>query len=132
MFVHGPQLISDGQIETLRGLLVGLGDVAKTNPACALAWGWCDYIGGRYSQAEKWVNITHDLAPVGFDQTITAPLRMNISVARGDVGSALALARSIGRSDLVLPAVLLGSLGNALGTFLGFWAAGQLLPALLG
>ena len=95
MFVHGPQLISDGQIETLRGLLVGLGDVAKTNPACALAWGWCDYIGGRYSQAEKWVNITHDLAPVGFDQTITAPLRMNISVARGDVSSALALAREM-------------------------------------
>jgi len=95
MFVHGPQLISDGQIETLRGLLVGLGDVAKTNPACALAWGWCEYIGGRYSQAEKWVNITHDVAPVGFDQTITAPLRMNISVARGDVGSALALAREM-------------------------------------
>lgn len=46
--------------------------------------------------------------------------------------SALALARSIGRSDLVLPAVLLGALGNGLGTFLGFWAAGYLLPTLLG
>ena len=42
--------------------------------------------------------------------------------------SALALARSIGRADLVLPAVLLGSLGNALGTFLGFATAGVLLP----
>ena len=44
--------------------------------------------------------------------------------------SALALARSLGRSDLVLPAVLLGSLGNALGTFLGFWVAQQILPLL--
>jgi len=44
--------------------------------------------------------------------------------------SALALARSRGRTDLVLPAVLLGSLGNALGTFLGFWAAEVLLPML--
>lgn len=44
--------------------------------------------------------------------------------------SALALARSLGRKDLVLPAVLLGALGNALGTFLGFWAAEWLLPML--
>ena len=42
--------------------------------------------------------------------------------------SALALARSIGRTALVLPAVLIG----ALGTFLGFWAAAQLLPLLGG
>lgn len=35
--------------------------------------------------------------------------------------SALACARSLGREDLVLPAVLVGSVGNALGNFLGFW-----------
>ena len=46
--------------------------------------------------------------------------------------SALALARSLGRQDLVLPAVLLGSLGNAIGTFLGFWVAGHILPWLMG
>lgn len=40
--------------------------------------------------------------------------------------SALACARSLGREDLVLPAVLVGSLGNALGNFLGFWVAGTL------
>ena len=33
--------------------------------------------------------------------------------------SALAAARSLGRNDLVLPAILVGSLGTALGTFLG-------------
>lgn len=41
--------------------------------------------------------------------------------------TALALARSLGRPDLVLPAVLVGSLGTALGTFVGF-----LLAAMLG
>ncbi|MEZ5041104.1 MAG: DUF819 family protein [Saprospiraceae bacterium] len=54
-------------------------------------------------------------------------------VSQANIGggtSALALARSLGRPDLVLPAVLLGSLGNAVGTFLGFWAAEQLLPWL--
>ncbi len=40
--------------------------------------------------------------------------------------SAMALAQSLGRSDLVLPAILLGALGNALGTFLGLWMAGIL------
>lgn len=56
-------------------------------------------------------------------------------VSQANVGggtSALALARSLGRSDLVLPAVLLGALGNAVGTFLGFWAAEQLLPMIVG
>lgn len=66
-------------------------------------------------------------------------LRLDVDVAavasQANVGggtSALALARSLGRSDLVLPAVLIGSLGNAVGTFLGFWVARGLLPGLLG
>jgi uncharacterized membrane protein len=60
-------------------------------------------------------------------------LRIDVDIAavasQANVGgstSALALARSLGRADLVLPAVLIGSLGNALGTFLGFWVAGRL------
>ncbi|HEX6307279.1 MAG TPA: DUF819 family protein [Longimicrobiales bacterium] len=60
-------------------------------------------------------------------------LRIDIHVAavasQANVGggtSALAVARSIGRSDLVLPAVLIGSLGNALGTYIGFWVAARL------
>ncbi|MCR9163124.1 MAG: DUF819 domain-containing protein [Nannocystaceae bacterium] len=40
--------------------------------------------------------------------------------------TALALARSLGRADLVLPAVLVGSVGTALGTFVGFLLAGWL------
>jgi uncharacterized membrane protein len=60
-------------------------------------------------------------------------LRMDVDIAaiasQANVGgstSALALARSLGRADLVLPAVLIGALGNAIGTFLGFWVAGML------
>ena len=34
--------------------------------------------------------------------------------------SALALARSLGRGELVLPAILVGALGSGLGTYLGF------------
>ena len=38
----------------------------------------------------------------------------------GGSTSALALAKSLGREDLLLPGILLGALGNAIGTFLGF------------
>ncbi|MCH9002276.1 MAG: DUF819 family protein [Planctomycetes bacterium] len=41
--------------------------------------------------------------------------------------SALALARSLKRTDLVLPAILVGSLGYGVGTYLGFLTAGYLL-----
>ena len=34
--------------------------------------------------------------------------------------SAIALAESFNRKELILPAILVGSLGNALGTYLGF------------
>jgi len=41
----------------------------------------------------------------------------------GGASSALALARSLNRPDLQLPAVLIGVLGNAIGTYLGIWVA---------
>ncbi len=44
----------------------------------------------------------------------------------GGSTTALALARSLGRPDLALPAILAGALGNALGTYLGFLTAGWL------
>lgn len=71
----------------------------------------------------------------GAARLMSADLDLAAIASQANVGgstSALALARSLGRSDLVLPAVLIGSLGNALGTFLGFWAAAQLLPWLGG
>lgn len=40
----------------------------------------------------------------------------------GGSTSALALAKSLGREDLLVPGILLGSIGNAIGTFLGFLA----------
>ncbi|GAB4250528.1 MAG: DUF819 family protein [Ekhidna sp.] len=44
----------------------------------------------------------------------------------GGPSTALALAKSVGRSDLILPAILAGSLGSGLGTYLGFLVAGFL------
>jgi uncharacterized membrane protein len=44
----------------------------------------------------------------------------------GGSSSALALAKSLGRMDLYLPGILVGSLGNGVGTYLGFMVAGWL------
>ena len=44
----------------------------------------------------------------------------------GGAGTALALAKSVKRNDLILPAILAGSLGSGLGTYLGFLVAGFL------
>lgn len=49
----------------------------------------------------------------------------------GGATSALALAKSLGRADLQLPAVLVGTLGNAIGTYLGILLA-ELLRSGLG
>lgn len=99
MYVLGPQLISDGQIDTLRDLLERIGKPATSDPACALTWGWCDYIGGNYARSQEWVDTTHRLASPSFDPIITAPLRMNLAVAHGDVGTALNLAREMKATD---------------------------------
>ncbi|WP_436517035.1 DUF819 family protein [Ekhidna sp. To15] len=44
----------------------------------------------------------------------------------GGASTALALAKSFKRNDLILPAILAGSLGSGLGTYLGFMVAGFL------
>lgn len=78
--------------------------------------------------------LVHAIFTYGAARIMKMDLDMASVVSQANIGggtSALALARSLGRQDLVLPAVLLGSLGNAIGTFLGFWVAEQVLPWLL-
>ena len=58
-------------------------------------------------------------ALLGFDPAVAA-VASQANIGGGT--SALALATSLDREDLELPAILVGSLGNALGTYLGFLA----------
>jgi len=68
----------------------------------------------------------HGLVVFGVGAALRLDPGMAAIASQANIGggtSALALARSLGRNDLVLPALLIGSLGNALGTYLGFLTA---------
>jgi LuxR family maltose regulon positive regulatory protein len=100
LLFHGPRLLADGQIETLRGFLEQLGEAARTFTWCALLAGWCEFLAGRHTSAESWLDSLVEAAPEGFDLTVATPLRMNISLARGDVATALDTARQMTPTDL--------------------------------
>jgi uncharacterized membrane protein len=74
--------------------------------------------------------IVHGAVTFGVARLLRMDLAMAAIASQANVGgatTALALARSLGRDDLVLPAVLIGSFGTAIGTFLGFAVVHQLL-----
>ena len=53
MRVVGPDLLGKGQIRTLRTLLDQIGPAGATDTVCALLWGWCQYLTGRYAEASS-------------------------------------------------------------------------------
>lgn len=95
MLLHGPKLLREGQVETLRGVLDRLGPLTGQVAWCALLYGWCEYLAGSYDSALEWVDTTLRVAPEGFDRVIATSLRINVSLGRGDVATALAHAVSV-------------------------------------
>ena len=70
--------------------------------------------------------LVHGLVVFGFAGLLRLDRDVAAVASQANIGggtSALALARSLGRADLVLPAVLVGSVGTAVGTYLGFMMA---------
>ncbi len=72
------------------------------------------------------VVLVHGAITFGAAYALRLPAEVAAVASQANIGggtSALALARSLGRGDLVLPAILVGSLGTAIGTYLGFLTA---------
>ncbi len=99
LHVVAPRLIGIGQIATLRHILERIGPVAESSAVCALSWGWCEYFAGHYDDAERWLDIALEVAPVAFDRIITTPLTINVALGRGNVAAALATARTMVDTD---------------------------------
>ncbi|HMQ08637.1 MAG TPA: DUF819 family protein [Saprospiraceae bacterium] len=69
----------------------------------------------------------HGIIIYGLSALFGWDIQMASIASQANIGggpTALAVAKSFGRHDMTLPAILIGSLGNAIGTFLGFWMAG--------
>ncbi|MEL7002635.1 MAG: DUF819 family protein [Bacteroidota bacterium] len=75
------------------------------------------------------VIIIHGIVIIGIARLLKFDWYLVAVASQANIGgssSALALAKSLKRNDLLLPAVLIGSLGNAIGTYLGFMMVGLL------
>lgn len=71
----------------------------------------------------------HGILMIGIGGLTYRDWDMIAIVSQANVGgstSAIAIAESLNRNELVLPAILVGTLGNALGTYLGFLVVGIL------
>ena len=112
---YGARLLRGGQIETLRSLLDQIGDVSRTSAACAYLYGWCEYMVGRYSLADAWLDTALGVVPASVDPAAMTALRMNILLARGDVASALEIARAMTATDQLVshPSDLANATGAA-------------------
>ncbi len=93
MYVVGPDLLGRGQIRKLRGYLEQAGAAAASDTACALGWGWCEYLSSQYESAKRWLDIALEVAPPTIDPLIAAPLRINLALGSGDITTALDAAR---------------------------------------
>ena len=93
MYFVGPDLLGRGQIRKLRGFLEQAGEAATRDTACALGWGWCEYLSSQHESAQRWLAVALEVAPPSFDQVIAAPLRINLALGSGDVATALECAR---------------------------------------
>jgi len=73
--------------------------------------------------------IIHGLIQFGFGALIYKDWDLIAIASQANIGgstTALALAQSFKRKDLILPGILAGSLGNGVGTYIGFLIAGLL------
>lgn len=73
--------------------------------------------------------VVHGVLIFGFALALRLDVDAAAVASQANIGggtTALALARGLERDDLAAPGILVGALGTALGTFLGFWVAGML------
>lgn len=91
----GPDLLGSGRLRTLRNILERLAVGGELDAICALLSGWDHYLTGRYETAQVLLARATATLPADIDPMRTMPLRINLALGMGDVGTALAGAREV-------------------------------------
>ncbi|MGE0141576.1 MAG: LuxR C-terminal-related transcriptional regulator, partial [Ilumatobacteraceae bacterium] len=91
----GPDLLGSGQLRTLRNILGRLSEGGELDAICMILSGWDHYLTGRYETAERLLDRATATLPADVDPMRTMPLRINLALGKGDVGTALVGARAV-------------------------------------
>ncbi len=91
----GPDLLGRGQLRTLRNLLERIAAGGDLDTICSMLLGWDHYLAGRYDLADRCIADAFARMPPDLDVMRTMPLRINVALGRGDVGTALERAREV-------------------------------------
>ncbi len=95
MRLVGPDLLGSGQLRTLRNILGRLSAGGELDAICAALSGWDHYLTGQYDEAQRLLDLATATLPPDIDPMRTMPLRINLALGTGDVGTALAGAREV-------------------------------------
>jgi LuxR family maltose regulon positive regulatory protein len=91
----GPDLLGSGQLRTLRNILGRMSADGELDAICSLLSGWDHYLIGRYDEAQHLLDRATATLPPDIEPLRTMPLRINLALGQGDVGTALAGAREV-------------------------------------
>ncbi len=95
MRIVGPDLLGTGRLRTLRNLLAQLSADGPLDALCSILSGWDHYLTGRYDTAQQLLDQGMATLPADIDPMRAMPLRINLALGMGDVGTALAGAREV-------------------------------------
>ena len=95
MRLVGSDLLGSGRLRTLRNILERLAVGGELDAICALLSGWDHYLTGRYETAQVLLDQATATLPADIDPMRTMPLRINLALGMGAVGTALAGAREV-------------------------------------
>lgn len=95
MRVVGPDLLGTGRLRTLRSLLDRLADGGELDALCCVLSGWYHYLTGDYDAAQHLLDHGLAILPPDLPAMRAMPLRINLALGKGDVGTALAGAREV-------------------------------------
>lgn len=113
--IHATELLNDGQIFTVLGLLERLGDLPERHALSAATKGWLNFSTGRFTGARHY----YDIAAANDDTAtnLIPALGIMVNLAEGDLTTALSIASSMSEPTESTQAIGLAAVHTWAGQF---------------